>query len=90
MKYEKEFLSGRIIDEIREQEEITGNINFEIEFDNCVATGMLFYSLWRDCGDVLQLDEIDIHSCVLFFEDSETDFNLSELKELEQLVKLYF
>ena len=88
--YSKELLAGKIVDEIREQENMVGNIGFVVEFESCVAELKLFYDTSRGVSDVLELDDVEIYQCVLFFEDSETDFNTDEIKEIEKLVKLYF
>ncbi|MCK5605315.1 hypothetical protein KAR91_25710 [Candidatus Pacearchaeota archaeon] len=82
-KYRIELLTRKIIDHIENTgcDSITEDTWFE--FESCTAT-IKAAVYW--IGD---FDSIDIESCQLQFEVDLTIFNMQEIVELEELIKLY-
>jgi len=89
--YSKELLAGMLADLITfEDSDVFIFQGTDIDFKGVTAYISGLANSYDDLGGNATMDRLEIYECTLYFDDdSETHFNISEIDELVDNVKLY-
>ncbi len=86
-KYSKELLASKIGAYIHSEgcDSFTG----EIEFEECTAE-VKGIACWNYPNEEWEFHKVELSDVQLQFENSETNFKVDELEEMDILVKMYY